>query len=147
VRRNQESATVSRAVAASRPGVDSANIEDHAALAGLAESAGGTAEPPAEHIVRPRRGVNLICISNRDRALGAAVPGGGNECGGNVLKALALGALAIAPRRGAADGLALAGAAGVARAMASLRTDLVGAMGQLGRLSVARIDSSIHVKG
>ena len=67
---------------------------------------------------------------------------GGIRRGGDIVKALCLGARAIMVGRAYAYGLAAAGGAGVARAIDILRTDLVRTLKLLGCASVAELDRS-----
>jgi len=68
---------------------------------------------------------------------------GGIRRGTDIVKALALGATAVAVGRPWIYGLAVAGPAGVARVVEILRTELEMAMGLLGRPGIATIDQSI----
>jgi isopentenyl diphosphate isomerase/L-lactate dehydrogenase-like FMN-dependent dehydrogenase len=68
---------------------------------------------------------------------------GGVRSGGDVVKALALGAGAVLVGRPACYGLAAAGAAGVHRVLEILRHELVTAMTLLGRGRVADLDRSV----
>jgi isopentenyl diphosphate isomerase/L-lactate dehydrogenase-like FMN-dependent dehydrogenase len=67
---------------------------------------------------------------------------GGFRRGTDVFKALALGARAVLLGRGYAYGLAAAGEAGIDRALAIFRADLIRAMKLLGCASVAELDRS-----
>lgn len=68
---------------------------------------------------------------------------GGIRRGTDVLKALALGASAVAVGRPYLYGLAVDGAAGVTRIVQILRTELEMAMALTGRTSIARIDRTV----
>jgi 4-hydroxymandelate oxidase len=68
---------------------------------------------------------------------------GGIRRGTDVLKALALGANAIMIGRPFCFGLAVAGAAGVARVVEILRKELEIAMALTGRTTISQIDSSV----
>ena len=68
---------------------------------------------------------------------------GGIRRGTDVLKALALGAKAVLIGRPYLHGLAIAGAAGVARVLEILRFELMSAMALTGRTTVAEIDRSV----
>lgn len=68
---------------------------------------------------------------------------GGIRRGTDILKALALGAKAVLIGRPYVHGLAIAGAAGVARVLEILRTELTSAMALTGRTSIAEIDRSV----
>ncbi|HEY6251280.1 MAG TPA: alpha-hydroxy acid oxidase [Candidatus Angelobacter sp.] len=68
---------------------------------------------------------------------------GGIRRGTDVLKALALGANAVLIGRPYLYALALAGAAGVARVIEILRTELMMAMALTGRTTIAEIDRSV----
>jgi 4-hydroxymandelate oxidase len=68
---------------------------------------------------------------------------GGIRRGTDVLKALAMGAQAVLVGRPYLHALAIAGAAGVARVLEILRTELVMAMALAGRTSIAQIDRSV----
>ena len=68
---------------------------------------------------------------------------GGIRRGTDVLKALALGASAVAIGRPYVYGLAVDGAAGVARVVQILRTELEMAMALTGRTSIKAIDRSV----
>jgi 4-hydroxymandelate oxidase len=68
---------------------------------------------------------------------------GGVRSGGDVVKALALGARAVLVGRPACYGLAAAGRAGVHRVLEILRHELVTAMTLLGRARVADLDRSV----
>ena len=68
---------------------------------------------------------------------------GGIRRGGDIAKALALGARAVLLGRGHAYGLAAGGEKGVARALSILRTDLTRTMRLLGCASVAALDRSV----
>jgi isopentenyl diphosphate isomerase/L-lactate dehydrogenase-like FMN-dependent dehydrogenase len=67
---------------------------------------------------------------------------GGIRRGGDIVKALALGAHAVLIGRGYAYGLAAGGEAGVDRALAILRADLTRTMRLLGCPSLAALDES-----
>jgi len=67
---------------------------------------------------------------------------GGIRRGGDIVKALCLGAKAVLIGRAYAWGLGAAGGPGVARAIEILRTDLVRTMRLLGCDSIARLDRS-----
>jgi L-lactate dehydrogenase (cytochrome) len=67
---------------------------------------------------------------------------GGIRCGGDVVKALCLGARGVLIGRAYAYGLGAAGEAGVTRAIDILRTDLVRTMKLLGCGSVRALDRS-----
>ena len=67
---------------------------------------------------------------------------GGIRRGGDVIKALALGARAVLIGRAYAYGLAAAGEAGVARAIEILRTDMIRAMKLLGVASIHDLNRS-----
>ena len=68
---------------------------------------------------------------------------GGIRRGGDIVKALALGAKAVMLGRGHAYGLAAGGEKGVARALSIFRTDLVRTMKLLGCASVAALNQSV----
>jgi 4-hydroxymandelate oxidase len=68
---------------------------------------------------------------------------GGVRNGGDVVKALALGARAVLVGRPACYGLAVAGTTGVHRVLEILRHELVTAMTLLGRARVADLDRSV----
>jgi 4-hydroxymandelate oxidase len=68
---------------------------------------------------------------------------GGIRRGTDVLKALAMGAKGVLIGRPYLYGLAIAGAAGVARVIEILRTELTMAMALTGRTSIAEIDRSV----
>ncbi|MGQ0733343.1 MAG: alpha-hydroxy acid oxidase [Acidobacteriota bacterium] len=68
---------------------------------------------------------------------------GGIRRGGDVVKALALGARAVLVGRAYAYGLGAAGEAGVARALTILRDDIVRTMKLLGVQSIAGLDRSL----
>lgn len=68
---------------------------------------------------------------------------GGIRRGTDVLKALALGARAVLVGRPYLYALAFAGAAGVARVIEILRTELMMAMALTGRTSVSEIDRTV----
>lgn len=79
-------------------------------------------------------------------AVGGRIPilvDGGIRRGTDVLKALALGASAVAIGRPYIYGLAVNGAAGVSRVVEILRTELEMAMALTGRTSIAAIDRSV----
>ena len=80
-----------------------------------------------------------------DRVAGACplLYDGGIRRGTDIVKALALGATAVAVGRPWIYGLAVAGPAGVARVVEILRTELEMAMGLLGRPGLAMIDQTI----
>ena len=67
---------------------------------------------------------------------------GGIRRGGDIAKALCLGARAVLVGRAYAYGLGAAGGAGVTRAIEILRTDLVRTLKLLGCASVADLDDS-----
>lgn len=67
---------------------------------------------------------------------------GGIRRGSDIVKALCLGARAVMAGRAYAYGLAVAGSAGVARAIEILRADLVRTLKLLGCASVAELDKS-----
>ena len=67
---------------------------------------------------------------------------GGIRRGGDIAKALCLGARAVLVGRAYAYGLAAAGGAGVARAIDILRSDLIRTLKLLGCGSVAELDRS-----
>jgi len=67
---------------------------------------------------------------------------GGVRRGGDIVKALCLGARAVLVGRAYAYGLGAAGGAGVARAIDILRADLVRTLKLLGCASVAELDRS-----
>ena len=67
---------------------------------------------------------------------------GGIRRGGDIVKALALGADAVLVGRAYAYGLAAGGEPGVARALAILKADLVRTMKLLGCASRADLDES-----
>ena len=67
---------------------------------------------------------------------------GGIRRGGDIARALCLGARAVLAGRACAYGLAAAGEAGVARAIDILRTDLIRTLKLLGCRSVAELDRS-----
>jgi L-lactate dehydrogenase (cytochrome) len=67
---------------------------------------------------------------------------GGIRRGGDIVKALCLGARAVMVGRAYAYGLGAAGGAGVARAIEILRTDLVRTLKLLGCPSAAELDRS-----
>jgi len=67
---------------------------------------------------------------------------GGIRRGGDIVKALCLGARAVLIGRAYAWGLGAAGGPGVARAIEILRTDLVRTMRLLGCDAIARLDRS-----
>jgi isopentenyl diphosphate isomerase/L-lactate dehydrogenase-like FMN-dependent dehydrogenase len=103
-------------------------------------------------IVSNHGGRQLDCVSPTLRALPeivAAVGGqtevlmdGGIRRGGDIVKAICLGARAVLIGRGYAYGLAAAGHAGVARALAILRDDVERTLRLLGCASVAELNSS-----
>ncbi len=66
---------------------------------------------------------------------------GGIRRGGDIVKALCLGARAVLIGRGYAYGLAAAGQAGVTRALEILRADVDRTMRLLGVASVAELNS------
>ena len=68
---------------------------------------------------------------------------GGVRGGGDVVKALALGARAVLAGRPACYGLAAAGAAGVHRVLEILRHEIVTAMTLLGRARVSDLDRTV----
>src|SRR5205823_8003916 len=65
---------------------------------------------------------------------------GGIRRGGDIVKALCLGARAVMAGRAYAYGLAAAGAPGVRRAVEILKTDVIRTMKLLGVKSVAELD-------
>ncbi len=67
---------------------------------------------------------------------------GGIRRGGDIVKALALGARAVLVGRAPAYGLAAGGDAGASRALAILRTDLTRTLALLGRSSVTGLDGT-----
>jgi len=67
---------------------------------------------------------------------------GGVRRGGDIVKALCLGASAVLVGRAYAYGLAAAGQAGVTRALDILRTDVERTLRLLGCASVAKLDRS-----
>jgi L-lactate dehydrogenase (cytochrome) len=67
---------------------------------------------------------------------------GGIRRGGDIVKALCLGARAVMAGRAYAYGLGAAGGAGVARAIEILRSDLVRTLKLLGCASIAQLDRS-----
>ena len=67
---------------------------------------------------------------------------GGIRRGGDVIKALALGAKAVLLGRGYAYGMAAAGEAGIDRALEIFHADLVRTMKLLGCNSVADLNAS-----
>jgi L-lactate dehydrogenase (cytochrome) len=67
---------------------------------------------------------------------------GGIRRGGDIVKALCLGARAVLVGRAYAYGLAAGGAAGVSRALEIFRADLVRTLKLLGCPAVARLDAS-----
>ena len=67
---------------------------------------------------------------------------GGVRRGGDILKALCLGARAVMVGRAYAYGLGAAGEAGVARAIEILQTDLIRTLKLLGCASIADLDQS-----
>jgi L-lactate dehydrogenase (cytochrome) len=67
---------------------------------------------------------------------------GGVRRGGDIAKALCLGARAVLIGRAYAYGLAAGGGPGVARALQILRTDFIRAMKLLGCASVSELDAS-----
>lgn len=68
---------------------------------------------------------------------------GGIRRGTDVVKALAMGANAVLIGRPYLHGLAIAGAAGIARVLEILRYELLSAMALTGRTSIAQIDGSV----
>ncbi|HEY6270735.1 MAG TPA: alpha-hydroxy acid oxidase [Terriglobales bacterium] len=68
---------------------------------------------------------------------------GGIRRGTDIVKALAMGAKAVLIGRPYLHGLAIAGAAGVARVLEILRYELMAAMALTGRTSIAQIDRSV----
>jgi L-lactate dehydrogenase (cytochrome) len=68
---------------------------------------------------------------------------GGIRRGSDIAKALCLGAQAVLVGRAYAYGLGAAGAAGVARAIAILRADLVRTLTLLGTDAVSALDRSL----
>jgi len=103
-------------------------------------------------VVSNHGGRQLDCVSATIRALPevvAAVGGqtevlldGGIRRGGDIVKALCLGAKAVLIGRAYAYGLGAAGEAGVARAIAILRADVERTLALLGCSSVAELDRS-----
>lgn len=103
-------------------------------------------------VVSNHGGRQLDCVASGLRALPevvAAVKGqteilmdGGVRRGGDIVKALCLGARAVLIGRAYAYGLAAAGQAGVARAIEILKTDVERTMKLLGCGSVADLDGS-----
>ena len=103
-------------------------------------------------VVSNHGGRQLDCVASGLRALPevvAAVKGqteilmdGGVRRGGDIVKALCLGARAVLIGRAYAYGLAAAGQAGVARALEILKTDVDRTMKLLGCGSVADLDGS-----
>ena len=103
-------------------------------------------------VVSNHGGRQLDSVSATLRALPemvAAVKGqieilmdGGVRRGGDIVKALCLGASAVLVGRAYAYGLAAAGQAGVARALDILRTDVERTLRLLGCASVAKLDRS-----
>ena len=88
----------------------------------------------------------LDCLPRIVDRVGGARPvlyDGGIRRGTDIVKALGLGATAVAIGRPWVHGLAAAGAAGVARVVEILRTELEMAMGLLGRTSLAALDRSL----
>jgi L-lactate dehydrogenase (cytochrome) len=73
---------------------------------------------------------------------GEVLVDGGNRRGGDIAKALAMGAKAVLIGRAYAYGLAAAGEKGVARAVSILRADLERTLALLGCASVAQLDAS-----
>jgi L-lactate dehydrogenase (cytochrome) len=71
---------------------------------------------------------------------------GGIRRGGDIVKALALGARAVLLGRGYAYGLAAGGEAGVDRALRIFHADLVRTMKLLGCASLAELDARILQK-
>jgi L-lactate dehydrogenase (cytochrome) len=67
---------------------------------------------------------------------------GGVRRGGDIIKALCMGARAVLIGRAYAYGLAAAGEAGVTRAVAILRADLERTMKLLGCSSISALDQS-----
>src|SRR5207302_9887472 len=67
---------------------------------------------------------------------------GGIRRGSDVVKALCIGARAVLIGRAYAYGLGAAGAAGVARAIEILRSDMIRTMKLLGRSSIRDLDRS-----
>jgi L-lactate dehydrogenase (cytochrome) len=109
-------------------------------------------EGAAAVVVSNHGGRQLDCVSASLRALPeviAAVNGqaevlmdGGVRRGGDIVKALCLGARAVLIGRGYAYGLAAAGQAGVARALDILRSDVDRTLRLLGCPSVTALDGS-----
>ena len=67
---------------------------------------------------------------------------GGVRCGGDIVKAVALGARAVLLGRGTAYGLAAGGEKGVDRALAIFHADLVRTMKLLGCASLSQLDAT-----
>jgi L-lactate dehydrogenase (cytochrome) len=67
---------------------------------------------------------------------------GGVRRGGDIVKALALGAKAVLLGRGYAYGMAAAGEAGIDRALEIFQADLLRTMKLLGCKSVSELDAS-----
>ena len=109
-------------------------------------------EGAAAVIVSNHGGRQLDCVDSSLRALPevvAAVDGhvevlmdGGIRRGGDIVKALCLGACAVLIGRAYAYGLGAAGEAGVARALEILKADLDRTMRLLGCPSVKQLDAS-----
>src|SRR5574337_2152583 len=109
-------------------------------------------EGAAAVVVSNHGGRQLDCLSATIRALPevvAAVRGqvevlmdGGIRRGGDVIKALCLGARAVLCGRAYAYGLGAAGEAGVARALEILRADLERTLKLLGCPSITVLDRS-----
>jgi L-lactate dehydrogenase (cytochrome) len=79
------------------------------------------------------------------RAIGGRVPvlvDGGIRRGGDIVKAICMGASAVLVGRAYAYGFAAAGQAGVARAIAILQEDLERTLRLLGCASVRELDAS-----
>ncbi len=103
-------------------------------------------------IVSNHGGRQLDCVSASLRALLEVVAAvgdrtevlmdGGVRRGGDILKAICLGARAVLVGRAYAYGLAAAGESGVARALEILRADLERTLKLLGCASVSALDRS-----
>jgi 4-hydroxymandelate oxidase len=121
------------------------NPEDalHAAEAGVAgvivsnHGARNLDTAPSTAVALPR-----IAEKVRGKPLTVLVDGGIRR-GTDIVKALAMGASAVLIGRPYLHGLAIAGAAGVARILEILRVELMMAMALTGRTSISKIDSSV----